>query len=75
MAAQQEWTDEKTLSPFGITSIDPTANKNMIVLPDRSEFERQSTYTKSDGTTGAAVDMSPSFGHGGLATEQAGYAG
>ena len=58
------------LSQLGITSIDLTANKNMIVLPDGSRIEGQTTFTKSDGTAGAAADVAPSFDHEGFVTQQ-----
>jgi hypothetical protein len=63
-------TTLESLSQLGITSIDLTPNKNMIVLPDGSRIEGQTTFTKSDGTTGAAADVAPPFGHKGFVTQQ-----
>jgi hypothetical protein len=59
-----------SLSALGITSIDLTPNKNTIVLPDGSRIEGQTTFTRADGTTGAAADVALSFDPAGYATQQ-----
>ena len=63
-------TTLESLSQLGITSIDLTPNKNMIVLPDGSRIEGQTTFTKADGTTGAAADVALAFDPNGYATQQ-----
>ncbi|MEY9427047.1 hypothetical protein ABH975_002362 [Bradyrhizobium ottawaense] len=50
-------TTLRTLAELGIVSIDLIANNQSIVLPDGSAIKGQTTYTKSDGTTGAAADV------------------
>src|SRR5215471_8727269 len=59
-----------SLSALGITSIDLTPNKNTIVLPDGSRIEGQTTFTRADGTTGAAADVALTFDPAGYATQQ-----
>ncbi|WP_368039866.1 beta strand repeat-containing protein, partial [Ruegeria atlantica] len=46
----------KTLDELGITSIDLTADATNIELPDGSVITGQTTFTKSDGTTGTVAD-------------------
>ncbi|WP_217356583.1 FG-GAP-like repeat-containing protein [Ruegeria atlantica] len=45
-----------TLDELGITSIDLTADATHIELPDGSVITGQTTFTKSDGTTGTVAD-------------------
>lgn len=50
-------TQLQTLAELGIVSIDLTTNNQSIALPDGSSIKGQTTYTKSDGTTGIAADV------------------
>jgi hypothetical protein len=49
-------TSLDTLSSLGITGINLITNNQLILLPDGSRVTGESTYTKSDGTTGTAAD-------------------
>ncbi|MGL4091161.1 beta strand repeat-containing protein [Agrobacterium cavarae] len=46
----------KTLSDLGITSINLISNHQSIVMPDGSGIRGETTFTRSDGTTGTAAD-------------------
>jgi hypothetical protein len=49
-------TSLETLSSLGITGINLTTNNQLVLLPDGSRVTGETTYTKSDGTTGTAAD-------------------
>jgi LysM repeat protein len=49
-------TTLKTLSELGIVSINLTSNNQEIVLSDGSKISGQTTYTKSDSSTGLVGD-------------------
>ncbi len=49
-------TSLETLSTLGIVSINLTSNNQEIDLPDGSAISGETTYTKSDSTTGLAAD-------------------
>ncbi|WP_299919398.1 DUF4214 domain-containing protein [uncultured Roseobacter sp.] len=49
-------TTAKTLVELGITSIDLTADTTQIELPDGSMITGQTTFTRSDGTTGTVAN-------------------
>ena len=51
-------TTLETMAQLGITSIDLNPNNNNTVLTDGSEILGETTFTKSDGTTGTAADKS-----------------
>ncbi|SHL38223.1 hypothetical protein SAMN05444159_5752 [Bradyrhizobium lablabi] len=63
-------TTFETLTQLGITSINLTTDNNKNVLADGSVISGQSTYTKADGTTGAAADVSLAYDANGYATSQ-----
>jgi len=50
-------TQLRTMAQLGISSINLTPNNQRIVLPDGSSIEGESTYTRTDGTTGIAADV------------------
>ncbi|MCP4318003.1 MAG: hemolysin, partial [Hyphomicrobiales bacterium] len=50
-------TTSKTLTELGIASIDLTADTTHIELADGSVITGQTTFTRSDGTTGTVGDM------------------
>lgn len=45
----------RTLTDLGITEINLTEDSTRIVLPDGSVIEGQTTFTKSDGSTGTVA--------------------
>ena len=49
-------TSVKTLEQLGITEINLSPDATSITLPDGSSIQGQTTYTKSDGTTGTVAD-------------------
>lgn len=51
-------TPTKTLAQAGITEIDLTADKTQRVMEDGSSIDGQTTFTRSDGTTGTAATVS-----------------
>jgi trimeric autotransporter adhesin len=59
-------TSLKTLAELGITSINLTPDASKVVLPDGSTIDGQTTFTRSNGTTGKAATVT-------LAAEGAGY--
>jgi hypothetical protein len=63
-------TTFETLSQLGITSINLTTNNTDIVLADGSKITGETTYTKSDGTTGTVADASFAYDSNGYATQQ-----
>jgi uncharacterized protein YcsI (UPF0317 family) len=63
-------TTFETLAQLGITSIDLTTDNTDDVLSDGSKIVGETTYTKSDGTTGAAADVSFAYDANGYATQQ-----
>ncbi|MCK1494931.1 hypothetical protein IVB14_32120 [Bradyrhizobium sp. 180] len=54
-------TQFKTLAQLGITAINLTSNNQTIVLPDGSSIAGSTTFTRSDGSTGTAADVT--FAH------------
>lgn len=56
----------RTLAELGITEINLTEDATRIVLPDGSVIEGQTTFTKSDGSTGTVAST-------GLVAEAEGY--
>ncbi|MCP4318481.1 MAG: hypothetical protein GY789_21300, partial [Hyphomicrobiales bacterium] len=50
-------TTSKTLTELGITSINLTADSTHVELADGSVITGQTTFTRSDGTTGTVGDM------------------
>lgn len=50
-------TTAKTLAQLGITSINLRPDATHIKLPDGSVITGQTTFTRSDGTTGTAADV------------------
>jgi Ca2+-binding RTX toxin-like protein len=50
-------TTLQTLAQLGITSINLTTNNQSVTLPDGSSIKGQTTYTRTDGTTGLAADV------------------
>ncbi|MVA35473.1 beta strand repeat-containing protein [Agrobacterium vitis] len=63
-------TTLKTLAQLGITSIDLTSNHQDIVLPDGSAISGETTFTKSDGSTGTAADAVFSYDPDGYLVKQ-----
>ncbi|WP_342154918.1 DUF4214 domain-containing protein [Methylorubrum sp. SB2] len=51
-------TSVKTLAQAGITEIDLTADKTSRVMEDGSTIDGQTTFTRSNGTTGTAATVS-----------------
>ena len=51
-------TTTKTLAQLGITEINLTEDATRIVLPDGSVIEGQTTFKKSDGSTGTVASTS-----------------
>ncbi|MBR0900708.1 hypothetical protein JQ616_37630, partial [Bradyrhizobium tropiciagri] len=62
-------TQFESLSQLGITSIDLATNNNSNVLSDGSEILGTTTYTKSDGSTGTAADVSLAYDANGYLTQ------
>jgi hypothetical protein len=54
-------TQLETLAQLNITSIDLTSNRQAISLPDGSSIDGETTFTRTDGTTGAAPIASSSW--------------
>src|SRR5439155_960303 len=48
-------TQLETLAQLGIASINLTSNNQKIVLPDGSSIQGETTYTRTDGSTGLAA--------------------
>jgi Ca2+-binding RTX toxin-like protein len=60
----------KTLAELGITSINLTADLTDVVLPDGSVITGQTTYTKSDGSTGTVANTTLTYEEDGYAVQQ-----
>ncbi len=59
-------TESKTLSDLGITEINLEGDATEITLPDGSRITAQTTFTRSNGTTGTVADtvlMAEADGH------------
>ena len=56
----------RSLTELGITEIDLTANATRIEMPDGSVITGQTTFTRSNGTTGTVANTT-------LVTDTAGY--
>jgi hypothetical protein len=54
-------TQLETLAQLGIVAINLTSNNQTILLPDGSAIVGETTYTKSDGTTGTAADAALAY--------------
>ncbi|MGJ4950075.1 hypothetical protein [Bradyrhizobium sp. HKCCYLS20291] len=54
-------TQLETLQQLGITSIDLTGNNQKRQLSDGSSINGTTTYTRADGTTGTAADVTFSY--------------
>ena len=54
-------TELRTLADLGITSIGLISNGHEVVLPDGSRVNGTATYTRSDGSTGLAGDVSLAY--------------
>jgi hypothetical protein len=64
-------TTLKTLAELGITSIDLTSDNTVTVLPDGSKIQGSASFTRTDGTTGTAADVSLVAEARGYNTQQA----
>jgi hypothetical protein len=62
-------TSFETLSQLGITAINLTTNNNSQALPDGSQISGETTYTKADGSTGTAADVSFVYDPNGFVTK------
>lgn len=62
-------TTLKTLSQLGITSINLKPDNNQAVLADGSQIQGSTTFTKSDGSTGAAADVVLAYDNDGYLTQ------
>src|ERR1700722_453475 len=63
-------TTFETLNQLGITSINLTTDNTDQALADGSQIVGETTYTKSDGTTGTVADASFAYDSNGYATQQ-----
>src|SRR5262249_41528893 len=67
---QDGTTTLKTLAELGIQSIDLTSDNKTTVLADGSVITGQTTFTRTDGTTGAVADASLALDAQGYAVQQ-----
>jgi len=63
-------TTLRTLAELGIVSINLTTDNNRTVLADGSVIAGQTTFTRADGSTGTAADVSLAYDGNGYATQQ-----
>jgi Ca2+-binding RTX toxin-like protein len=63
-------TTLRTLAELGIVSINLTTDNNRTVLADGSVIAGQTTFTRTDGSTGTAADVSLAYDGNGYATQQ-----
>ena len=63
-------TGLQTLAQAGITAINLIPDASKTVLSDGSAINGQSTFTRTDGSTGAAGDVSLSYDYKGYAIKQ-----
>lgn len=63
-------TTLRTLAELGIASINLTTDNNRTVLADGSVIAGQTTFTRADGSTGTAADVSLAYDGNGYATQQ-----
>jgi len=63
-------TTLKTLAELGIQSIDLIPDSSTALLPDGSRIDGVTTFTRVDGTTGAAASTVFSYDSGGFAVDQ-----
>lgn len=59
----------RSLADLGIQSINLTTDSSTVVLSDGSTISGQTTYTKTDGTTGTAADVSFAYDANGYLTQ------
>jgi hypothetical protein len=64
-------TQLRTLSELGIQSINLTTDNSVVTLSDGSQIQGKTTFTRTDGSTGAAADVSLRYDARGYAVEQA----
>ena len=63
-------TTLRTLAELGIVSINLTTDNSRTVLADGSVIAGQTTFTRADGSTGTAADVSLAYDAYGYATQQ-----
>ena len=63
-------TELRTLSELGIQSINLTTDNSVVTLADGSQIQGKTTFTRTDGSTGAAADVSLQYDAQGYAIEQ-----
>lgn len=64
-------TQLRTLGELGIQSINLTTDNSLVTLADGSQIQGKTTFTRTDGSTGAAADVSLRYDAQGYAVQQA----